>query len=482
MEYKDMAKTLPHVYASFPEFVRVVLPLSFAEGQFIHAEHIEAWARTMQTNPRTVRLAPRGHLKSTTLYAYTMWRIMRTQEMNDSWMYISYNQLLSAYHIRKIKDLVQRNPYFAEIKELTDADSALKYSWDGNVIFEMQPAGILAFKRGWHGNVICDDILADPDNLLNQTMINKVNRIFFDDVLQLPNPDQCLHVAGTPQHSEDLFYQIRERKELMKFKWEKDQAIVNELEKKTLWPERYPYEYLDNKRKSNPRTFAKEYMCEPVWASDSFLGAEKVLLCVNKGLKCWNLSDANTDKIGTRTVVGGWDLGKKLHPSHFAVFMEDNKKLVQIYDKWMDRWDYQDQLELVQQAIKSLRIDRILYDATRGELDAMKEQHLIPPELEPIILTSKEQHAIATQLEGAVNGAEIELLNVQRTISELLKVNGELDAIDSDTGHGDSFWSIGLAVKAWRKATIGNFVPLTGLDETRNITKTPNPLNWEPRF
>lgn len=449
---EEQARKLPGAYRSFQKFIRDIFPLSFPQGKYIHASHVEDWAKTLQKNDRTARLAPRGHMKSTTLYAYLMWRILRTIEEKQTWLYMSYTDKLAAYHIRNVKALIRDNPYFQELIDLTDADSIIKCSWDGKTTFEMHPASVTAFNRGWHGNVICDDILADPDNMLNLTVLNKINRAFFDEVLRLPSPEDCLHLVGTPQHNQDLFFQINERKDLMDFHWEKNQAIVNEIRKETLWPERYSYEMLDKMRKSSPRSFAREMMCEPVWDTNSFLIPDNVQKAASHGLESWNLSEANRAKVGMKDVVAGWDLGKKQHPSHFAVGMVEDGKLVQIYDKWMDRWDYTDQIsKVIAPAINAFKIDRVLYDATRGELDALDEQRLLPPELEGVIMTSKEQHAMATQLEAAVNTDELWLINDQRTISELLKVNSELDAIESDTGHGDSFWSIAMMVKAWKE-------------------------------
>ncbi|KKK63099.1 hypothetical protein LCGC14_2997720, partial [marine sediment metagenome] len=101
--------------------------------------------------------------------------------------------------------------------------------------FTCDPSGILTFNRGWHGEgVICDDILMDPTTPLNLTMIDKINRIFFEQVMSLPKEGGELHLVGTAQHAQDLFFQLKNN---ISWNWAEHKAIVNEANKEVLWPE-----------------------------------------------------------------------------------------------------------------------------------------------------------------------------------------------------------------------------------------------------
>ena len=53
---------------------------------------------------------------------------------------------------------------------------------------------------------------------------------------------------------------------------------------------------------------------------------------------------------------------------------------------------------------------------------------------------------MASNFERLVLNKRIELINNERMINQILVVNNNLDAIVTPEGHGDSFWSIAMAV------------------------------------
>lgn len=432
----------------FRTFLQVFLESSIEN--YIPAKHLQEWARILEQNKRTALLAPRGHLKSTLMYAYLAWRLARTGSKKENWLYVSFNYSMAQMHVRNFKKLIEKSWLFEELYDMTDAEHLARYSWDSRHLhFEVSPAGVLAFKRGWHGTgVIADDILADPANKLNPVIIQKINRVFFEDIIYLPNPEGYLHLVGTPQHHEDLFFMIKERRP--DFSWHRYPAILNEKEKKVLWPERWPWEVLEQQRKAHPSSFKKEMMVEPVWDVESYLSREAVLQAVNPELRPMRLGEESKAAIGQANVVAGWDLGKKSHPSHLAVFKEQDGKLIQIYDLWMDKWDYIKQVKRIKEATEYFRIDRAYYDATRGEMETYKEAGELPSQWKGLSFTSKEKHHLATLLEEAINTGKIELINNQRTINQILAVDNELNAYETEEGHGDAFWSIAMAIKAWK--------------------------------
>src|SRR3990167_1661567 len=164
-EIRESIEFIDNCKSNFADFIEFIFPLSYKT--FKEAKHLVEWAKRIQYNDKTATLSARKHLKSTLMYAWVMWRIFRMEESEEG-LYMSYTEPLSAYHTKNIKRLVERNPFFEGISDLTNAEGILKYSWDNKDIFLVKPASISRFNRGWHGKwIICDDILADPTNELN---------------------------------------------------------------------------------------------------------------------------------------------------------------------------------------------------------------------------------------------------------------------------------------------------------------------------
>ena len=154
-------------------------------------------------------------------------------------------------------------------------------------------------------------------------------------------------------------------------------------------------------------------------------------------------------------VVAGFDIGKKAHPAHFAVFEFYNNKLTMIHERWMDGWNYSNgkdynpamptQLEYIKLAIKNFKISKVYYDNTRGEFESFDEQGLLPNQMFPVVFTTKVRNSIATELDKVVEKKQIEIINNQRTIDQLCAVTNTLQCPQSSSGHGESFWTLGLA-------------------------------------
>jgi hypothetical protein len=69
----------------------------------------------------------------------------------------------------------------------------------------------------------------------------------------------------------------------------------------------------------------------------------------------------------------------------------------------------------------------------------------------PVVFKVKTKFDMASNFDRLLNnkeGTKITLLNRQRMIDSILSVNNDLEAPESEIGHGDAFWSIGLALYA----------------------------------
>ena len=439
---------LKNAVKDFKFFINYIFPQSFKTS--VPAPHLLIWGDRIQNNRMTATLSARKHLKSTLMYAYLMWRLFKLNDSED-WLYMSYTEPLSRYHTANIKRLIRNNPFFQNFKDLSNAESTIKYTLNDREIFSVNPASIMRFNRGWHGHgVVCDDILADPTNELNLTIIQTITNTFFEEVLSLPIEGGELHLVGTAQHSEDLFFQIKNRSNA--FNWAMYPAIVNELDKTVLWKELFSIERLHQIRDEEigEKAFNKEYMCSPVWSEDAYFKREQILNIIDK-----KLVNIRHIPLGSGEVIAGYDIGKMRHPSHFTVFLHEKGLIYQVYQIFMDNWDYTKQVDLINGLIKELNIYRVYYDDTRQELESFFEQGILPRGLwQSVKFSMPIKFQLAANFAKAVEKGNIRLQNDSRMIKSILSVNNNLEALETVEGHADAFWSIALALSHRQSARI----------------------------
>ena len=432
---------------------------SHSVKHFIKGEHVDNTARFLCSSKRTIRVSARHHFKSFSFYAYFMWKLMFEGSNNNlESHYFSFNADLAGYHVNKIKKCIEENPYFDDIIDCKPtAETVLKYTWNNKHYITLTPHGLVQFKRGIHAPLIfVDDPFQDPDNELNPLIIYKINEIFKSNIMDMPTePGGELHVCGTPQTNEDFFF---DKKVTARFRVQVLPAIFKDSttgEEKALWPEWMNLEELYRKREERTdRIFSREYMCTPVYSTKGFFKKDKLKAnIINKDLTIWK---PRIRYDTTSHIVAGFDIGKKTHPSHLAVFELRNNKLVMIHQKWMDGWPYSNgkefydnhpsQLEYLKMVIRNFGIRELKYDNTRGEFEAFAEQNLLPREMVPIVFTNRLKSAGATAFDKLVERKLIEIVDEDRLIGQICAVTNDLRAIQTRWGHGDSFWSIVLAI------------------------------------
>ncbi len=438
LEDKQMLEdVLERSEKDFAFFVRHIFSQSF--DKFIRGQHIVNTAKLLGKNKKTIRVSARDHFKSTSLYAHFMWDLLHRPGLEGH--FFSYNASMSAYHLGKIKHLISRNPFYKEIIDLKPtAEGVLKYTWDRKEITTLDPCGLLAFKRGIHcPRIYVDDPLRDPDNKMNPMIINKINRIFVTEVLSMLKKDGQMHVVGTPQTDFDFFFnkQVTEGFEVRVLP-----AVVNWKKKIALWPEHMSWqELMRRKRQLGDRIFSQEMLCKPVWTEQAWFSREKLLTVVN------TLLQPKKEMLEDYYVVLGWDIGKKVHPSHVVIFEEKGSgHWVQIYQRFLDGWNYNDQLRHINELVRKFKVDEGAYDATRGEMESFVERGELSNVLDPVVFKTTNKHDMAVNFEKMVENNEVELLNDRRMLDQILVVDNDLQALETPEGHGDSFWSIALAL------------------------------------
>lgn len=419
-----------------------------ARRHFEPGTHLDEWCYRIQNFPRTATVAPRKHIKTTLNLGYIAWQLFRfyfNRRMKfDELLYMSYLEDNAGYQLRWLKRYIAFIPFFDRFRNLTIANSILHYGADSRE-FICAPCGILAFKRGQHPRIlICDDVLKDPkEKKMNPAVITEINRIFVEEVESMPTEE--LHVFGTPQSNGDLFAKLEKNPSYNFKRYPAEKDPKNQI---SLWPEAFPWKKLKETEASIGRkAYNKEYLCMPVRGEEGFFTSRALNeICKNR-LRNYEL----LKKVKLRELTyAGFDIGKKTHPSHLTVLAVDRKgRLVQVHDKWMDGWDYKDQIEYCRQAIDVFNIETMLYDDTRAEFEGFRESGTLPEEMRGVPLTGKLLWEMASGLDSKVTAGLLWLLNIARSKGQLMNVDNDLKAPETDDGHADNFFSLMLAVRAF---------------------------------
>lgn len=362
---------------------------------------------------------------------------------------MSYKEDLAGYHLKRLKRYIDSIPeYYQNIATLTSADTYLHFIARGGSEFICEPAGIMSFKRGRHPDgIILDDPLKDPESkMMDTTQLDKIKRVFLEEIEQMPKSE--MHIFGTPQDRSDMFAHIEER--MPDYHAKRYPAIQDLSRKKVLWEQAFPYERLEKIRVSiGEKAFNKEFMCRPIRQEESFFKPDLLDRICKPKLKNYPL----TVKPKFRDFCyAGFDIGKKSHPSHLAVVTGDRKgRVVQVHSKWMDGWDYKDQIEYLRRAIEMFRIERTYYDDTRSEFEGFREKEELPDGMRGLVMGSKVQWEMASNLDAYASRGDLWLLGEPRQKRQLLNVDNDLKAAASEEGHSDCFWSLAMALMAYRK-------------------------------
>jgi hypothetical protein len=249
----------------FGYFLEQVFPRSFdgqrfrmADGRWhpfsLGAAH-RRWATLAQVYNRLCVVAPRMHLKSTILnHAFIFWHLFRGWGDVDALVF-GYKDQLAREHLAITKRLIKANPYCRLWRDRRPASDFLinfevdfgeGVTWLG----QAEGSGILSASRGRHPKlVVCDDILSDFANPLGAAQRKRIENVFRQVVMSLPDPNDPLVVVGTPQSYEDILFRLREDPS---FYWARLPATLDERAKETLWPDKFDFAQLQRVRAAAP--------------------------------------------------------------------------------------------------------------------------------------------------------------------------------------------------------------------------------------
>jgi hypothetical protein len=433
---------------SFSTFIRDVWSKGYDNPHLFTAWHVgqicEDIEYCLEKGLFYCGVMPRIHFKSTILgHGFAVWNLLRAPGMDADMLYLSYSDGMAQRHIAEIKKAVRRNPIIMEhLKDKTpQADFSFRYKVDGKKSIEILHGGVFSFKRGLHvKGMIADDILRDPDNPLNPTQLYKVEDHFMTESMFIPVRGTPVIVLGTPMLPGDIFTKLQED----------DRFFVRVLPaldpapgRRVLFPEMYDEAWLLQQQKANPRSFASEFMLAPYLLTNSFLDEKDLSACENPKLK--SLNPNKHHDLDSDYTVAGFDVGKKVHPSHLTVYtMASGGKPKQVLNYFMKGWSYTKQVQFLNKVAINFDIDKGYFDNTRGEL----EDRDLVADWHPLTFTSRTKNQMAAKFEEYVVNNKIEMIDDKVQHSQIISVDGELRAPETPLGHGDAFWSNALAVLA----------------------------------
>ena len=116
-------------------------------------------------------------------------------------------------------------------------------------------------------------------------------------------------------------------------------------------------------------------MLAPRLSEDAYITENELLSCEDDTLVSLDTREEHTFE--STCTVAGFDIGKRRHPSHLSIYRTDpvTEEVIQVCQIWLDGWSYEDQIDLLNDAVVNFGIDRGYFDNTRGEFD---ERNLDP--------------------------------------------------------------------------------------------------------
>ena len=445
---KGLVSQQKYKVGSFKDFLMNVWSQSFDHPEYFKAWHVGVLADDIQecveTGQNYVAVLPRFHFKSTVLgHAFSVWRLL-TAPRDCSVLYLSYSDGMARYHIAEINKAVSRNPILSELMESRNpkADYSARFYVNKRPM-EIAHGGLFSFKRGMHvnGALIADDVLRDPENPLNMGQITKVEDHFLTESMFIPLKGVPVIVLGTPMMPGDLLAKLQEDS---RFKSRVLPALDPVPGRRVLMPELYNEEWLLEQQRARPKSFASEFMLIPHFSTEAYFDEEDIAKCEDGFLRSAPATQPFADiELGDQ-IFGGFDVGKKRHPSHLVLFRKRGEYIQQIHQSFLEGWSYSDQIEYLNEVAENFNLNAGYIDNTRGEL----EDRGLDTRWRAMVFTRKSKNTMAQVFEQFIHSGTMTLIKDERQKQQILSVSNDLKAPDTPLGHGDAFFSIALALQA----------------------------------
>lgn len=288
-------------------------------------------------------VAPREHLKTTTVCEYLVRRIFE-REYPLEIIYLHLSKDIAIEKVREIQRIIESNPIFSHFIEIDQAknwkDGALRLL-DGTTL----SAGSFGSGMvGKHPDIIVLDDVIDQQVIYSDVKNDKSIRKFYSDVYPMitkAGADKKIIVIGTIQRKDDLYNKLPDD-----FYCETLDAIVDEEKQLVLSPELFSWEDLmkvkaDMSSQFGERYWLKEYRNIPLEAMGEIVKPDWIAEYVippetGDIFQAWDLSV-------------GKDIGKGDFTAGATIRVVKDKELLKIYvlDIFKARIEFAERLKAI---------------------------------------------------------------------------------------------------------------------------------------
>ncbi len=221
----------------------------------------QGWQEFLQKYDGLNILAPRNHLKTFFLFeAYSLQKIRFAKNPIEI-RYFSATDGLAIERLDHIKDWLKL-PYFQELREKADIDNRKEIKFDNGCKISVQ--GFWSKLRGGHPDILILDDVIDSQVIYSDEQNKKAKERLASEILPMAGPRTQIIIVGTLQREDDIYSVEWDKGSEKRWISKIYDAIIDEEKKITLFPEKWSWEQLMNKKKeitelSGEKWFLKEY-------------------------------------------------------------------------------------------------------------------------------------------------------------------------------------------------------------------------------
>jgi predicted phage terminase large subunit-like protein len=323
-------------------------------------------------------LAPREHLKTTSVLAYLLKRIfLRTYPLEINYYHL--NEKMAAEKLRKLRRIIEINPLFSQFLQLDQAKSIREDQIilaDGTII---QPLSWEMGVVGKHPHIIVLDDVIDRKVIYSDEANQKSIDKFYTDIYPMissDDPEKQIIIIGTAQRQDDLYHKLPADFHCQTYK-----AISNEEKKEVLAPDLFSFQQLtkirsDISQTQGERFWLKEYQNIPMSAQGLIFKPEDI--------RYYTTPPKNLMKFQ------GWDLavGKDIEKGDWTVCVtigvdNSNKDKVKVYilDIYRARISFGERLKMIGKKFNEFKPQLVGIEEVAFQYDtiqALKESTLMP--------------------------------------------------------------------------------------------------------
>lgn len=371
-------------YADFNVFYEQILGYD-NNGQGM-PRHQEQWGDILQDNDKVLLLAPACHGKSTlTSVGYPLWEVARDRQIRIG--IIANSDDLAEDILVEIKSHMEDNDrilrYFGKLKP----DRPLKWNKleirvEGGVTTlrkkdaTISVGGPISSWKGKRLDLLLGDDMVDERNASTMERARQLIDWFWETLYTRLEPWGRVKLVGTVEKEYDFYHDLI--KNPRGFNIVHQKAIIDELKKEVLWPEKWTYDKLCELRSNNFPAFMKHFQNIVVSAEVAKLDQARIDRCFDQSIGFYPHGIPDTIrsqfKMIFMSVDPAWTRGKR---SKYSVIMtigwrHDGRR--QVLDVARGQWEYNELFGMIKTKYNIMRPSYVIVET--NQMQARLEQEI----------------------------------------------------------------------------------------------------------